>query len=111
MKLSIVLALAGCLMASAASAGPLTRSIDRIVLRAVAAQVEQDASGRSPGNPSATHTHRKRNVLIGLALGAAAGSVATILHCRGKAPSCNEIAPAYVLPLTGAGTLVGALWP
>ena len=113
MKLSTIVALllVGCLMALPVSAGPLGQSLNRIALRTVAAQVERDASRRAPENRSEKRTHRKRNVLFGLALGAAAGSMATVLHCRGKSPSCNEIAPAYVLPSAGAGALIGVLWP
>lgn len=112
MKLSTIVALlvVGCLMALPVSAGPLDQSINRIARRAAEAQGKRDASRRAPENRSEARTHRKRNVLIGLALGAAAGSMAAVLHCRGKSPSCNEIAPAYVLPSAGAGALIGALW-
>ena len=85
-----------------------TRVIDQVV----AVELEQDMSRRSALQRSpAGRPHRRRNILIGLAIGAAAGGVATVLHCRGKAASCNEVGPAYVLPLTGAGALIGALWP
>jgi hypothetical protein len=37
--------------------------------------------------------------------------VATVLYCREKSASCNEVAPACVLPLAGSGAALGALWP
>jgi hypothetical protein len=56
-------------------------------------------------------THRRRNVLLGLAIGGATGGLITALHCRGASSSCNEVAPAFVYPLAGAGTVIGALLP
>jgi hypothetical protein len=56
-------------------------------------------------------THRRRNVLLGLVIGGATGGLITALHCRGASSSCNEVAPAFVYPLAGAGTVIGALLP
>jgi hypothetical protein len=56
-------------------------------------------------------THRRRNVLIGLAIGGAASAVAVGVHCRGAASSCKEVAPVYLYPLAGAGAGIGALLP
>ena len=56
-------------------------------------------------------THRRRKVLLGLAIGGATGGLITALHCRGASSSCNEVAPAFVYPLAGAGTVIGALLP
>ncbi len=54
---------------------------------------------------------RWQHVVIGLAVGAVAGSVAVAVHCRGASASCKEVAPAYVLPGVGLGAAVGALLP
>ena len=56
-------------------------------------------------------THRRRNVLLGLAIGGVTGSVVVALHCRGQSPGCNEIGPAYFYPFAGAGAGIGALLP
>jgi hypothetical protein len=56
-------------------------------------------------------THRRRNVLRGLVIGGASGVLVAALHCRGEAPSCKEVAPAYVYPLAGGGAGIGALLP
>jgi hypothetical protein len=56
-------------------------------------------------------THRRRNVLLGLAIGGGAGAMAVALQCLGKAPACKEVAPAYVDPGLGVGTGIGALLP
>lgn len=56
-------------------------------------------------------THRRRNVLIGLAIGGATSAVAIGLHCRGQSSGCNEVAPVYFYPLAGAGAGIGALLP
>ncbi len=56
-------------------------------------------------------THRRRNILIGLAIGGATSAIAVGLHCRREASSCTEVAPAYFYPLAGAGAGIGALLP
>lgn len=56
-------------------------------------------------------SHRKRNVLLGLAIGGVTAGVVVSLRCRGKGRGCNEVAPAYFYPLAGAGAGVGALLP
>jgi hypothetical protein len=56
-------------------------------------------------------THRRRNVLLGLVIGGATGGLIATLRCRGKAPSCKEVAPAYVYPFAGAGAGIGAFLP
>lgn len=56
-------------------------------------------------------THRKRNILLGLAIGGVTGSIVVALHCRGQSPGCNEIGPAYFYPFAGAGAGIGALLP
>jgi hypothetical protein len=105
----IALAVAGCLVTSPASAGPLARSIDRAVMQ-VAARSEQDVPREAPEQVPPRRSRRRRHAVIGLLVGAGVGSVATVVHCRGKSASCNEVGPAYVLPLAGAGALIGALW-
>jgi hypothetical protein len=55
--------------------------------------------------------NRWQHVVIGLAVGGVAGSVAVAVHCRGASASCKEVAPAYVLPGVGLGAAVGALLP
>ena len=56
-------------------------------------------------------THRRRNVLLGLAIGGAAGGLVMALHCRGEASACKEWAPVYVNPAAGVGAAIGALLP
>jgi hypothetical protein len=56
-------------------------------------------------------SHRRRNVLLGLVIGGTAGGLATAIHCKGRSSGCNEVAPAFVYPFAGAGTLIGALLP
>jgi len=56
-------------------------------------------------------THRRRHVLVGLAIGAAVSVLAVNLSCRGESRGCNEVAPAYFYPLAGAGATIGALLP
>lgn len=112
MKLPVSLALIAWLIASNATAGPIAESATRAVVRVDALDLDQSMSRGSIRQSSpAGGTHRRRNILIGLAIGSVAGGVVTVLHCRGKNPSCNEVGPAYVLPLAGAGALIGALWP
>jgi hypothetical protein len=55
--------------------------------------------------------HRRRNVLLGLVIGGAAGGLALAFHCRGEASSCKEWAPLYVNPAAGAAAGIGALLP
>lgn len=52
-------------------------------------------------------TNRRRHVLVGVAIGAAASVVAVGLRCDGQASSCQEVAPAYFYPLAGAGATMG----
>lgn len=59
----------------------------------------------------ARDTHRRRNVLVGLAIGAAASGLATAIHCKGQSSACAEVAPAFFYQMAGAGTLIGALAP
>jgi hypothetical protein len=56
-------------------------------------------------------THRRRHVLFGMAIGAAASIVAVGVRCHGQASGCQEVAPAYFYPLAGAGAAVGAFLP
>jgi hypothetical protein len=116
MKLPVSLALAILLTASHAESGPLTEGVKCAAVRLAAAEAAQptlrDTARQSPPTRSpASRRNRKRNVLIGMAVGAAAGSITTVLHCQGKSASCNEMAPAFFWPMAGAGALVGALWP
>lgn len=112
MKLPVSLTLIACLIASNATAGPIAQSATRAIMRVDAADLDPSMSRSSIRQSSpAGGTHRRRNILIGLAIGSVAGGVATALHCGGKNASCNEVGPAYVLPLAGAGALIGALWP
>ena len=60
---------------------------------------------------AANGTHRKRNVLLGLAIGGVTAGVVVGLRCRGQNPGCNEVAPAYFYPLAGVGAGIGALLP
>ena len=113
MKRAVSLALIGCLIVSNAAAGPIVDSATCVLTRSNVVDVHHSMSRGSTGESSSAvgTTHRRRNVLIGLAIGALAGGVATAIHCHGKNPSCNEVGPAYVLPLAAAGALIGALWP
>ena len=56
-------------------------------------------------------SHRKRNVLLGFAIGGVTGGLVVALRCRGDGPGCNEVAPAYFYPLAGVGAGIGALLP
>ena len=113
MKRPVSLALIACLIASNATAGPIAQSATRVLTRSNVIDAHHSTSRGSVGESSSAGgtTHRRRNILIGLAIGASAGGVATAIHCHGKNASCNEVGPAYVLPLAGAGALIGALWP
>jgi hypothetical protein len=55
--------------------------------------------------------HRRRNVLLGLVIGATAGGLVLAFHCRGEASSCKEWAPVYVNPAAGVAAGIGALLP
>ena len=55
--------------------------------------------------------HRRRNVLLGLVIGGAAGGLVLAFHCRGEASSCKEWAPLYVNPAAGGAAGIGALLP
>jgi len=112
-KWPVSLALIACLIASNAAAGPIAESATRVLTRSNVIDVHDSMSRSSTGGSSSAvgTTHRRRNILIGLAIGGLAGGVATAIHCHGKNASCNEVGPAYVLPLAGAGALIGALWP
>ena len=56
-------------------------------------------------------SHRKRNVLLGLAIGGLTGGLVVAFQCRGQGRGCNEIAPAYFYPFAAAGAGIGALLP
>jgi hypothetical protein len=56
-------------------------------------------------------SHRKRNVLLGFAIGGVTGGLVVALSCRGEGLGCNEVAPAYFYPFAGAGAGIGALLP
>ena len=56
-------------------------------------------------------SHRRRNVLWGLAIGGVTGGLVVSLHCRGQSRGCSEVAPAYFYPFAGAGAAIGALLP
>jgi hypothetical protein len=112
LKLWVSFAAIWCLLASNAAAGPLAESVAREDARLAALELTQRMSrGAILQIAPAGRPHRRRNALIGLAIGGAAGVVATMLHCRGKDASCHEVAPAYFLPLAGSGALIGVLWP
>jgi hypothetical protein len=110
MTFAISVALMAALNGSSVPERPIVESAGRALAQVVtdtpnAEQGPDDRPGaaRSPG--------RRRHIWIGVALGAAAGVVATTLHCQGQDDSCTEVAPAYVLPLAGAGGLMGRFWP
>jgi hypothetical protein len=54
---------------------------------------------------------RWQHVVTGLVIGGVTGGIAVGLHCRGESSSCNEVAPAYVVPGVGIGAAIGALLP
>lgn len=54
---------------------------------------------------------RKKNVLWGLVIGVAASVAVVSLQCRGESEACQEGAPQWFYPLTGAGVGIGALLP
>ena len=77
----------------AADSESLTLAVDGADLRLSRSTVrEVEVAGKS----------RKKNVWWGLAIGAAASVVAVSLQCQGEESSCNEAAPAWFYPMTGA---------
>jgi len=56
-------------------------------------------------------SHRKRNVLIGMATGGVVSIVGVAIGCAGASAGCMESSPAYFYPAIGAGALVGATLP
>jgi hypothetical protein len=56
-------------------------------------------------------TRRRRNVLIGLAIGAGTADLVLRVGCGWRPSACYEGAPAYFYPLAGAGAVAGALSP
>lgn len=87
----------------AADGASITFSVDGRNETIVRARIRQVSESRG--------THRKRNVLLGIAIGTVIAVVAVTLHCRGASSGCNQVAPAYSLPLAGAGALIGAFLP
>jgi len=112
-KWPVSLALIAGLIASNAAAGPIAESATRVLTQSNVIDVHHSMPRGSTDESSSAigTTHRRRNILIGLAIGASAGAIATAIHCHGKNASCSEVGPAYVLPLAAAGALIGALWP
>jgi hypothetical protein len=84
---------------------------DQSITLVVAGQNQRVSRGRVRRISVARGTHRRRNVLLGLAIGGAAGGLAMALHCRGEASACKEWAPVYINPAAGVGAAIGALLP
>jgi hypothetical protein len=88
------------------------RTADGVSIRLVVAGHDQETARANVSQVSIVRDKdRWQHIVTGLVIGGVTGGIAVGLHCRGESSSCNEVAPAYVVPGVGIGAAIGALLP